>query len=414
MPERRQTYFLFQGLLTSVLLLMFAVQRSSIPSWGPRITLLGGALLASLVAIRLLPARILSSWLFQVALFMIDAVLASSTLAWTRPQSDLYFIYVLIIFGTALMREFWQSLLVALVCSLLYLASAWSAARGFPADEAFWLRFSFLWVITPFLAILSRDAAQAQRDHEEKYQGRLVQAERLATLGQLAGEVAHRIKGPLTTILVDAEVLAYKLRSKEAHKELQQIQEEVARCKQILKNLLDLGRIEEFDVVSVDLRKPIQAALKSIQPQADKLGISIRVDGLDRALPVKGDPSLLHEAIAAVLQNAVEACRKGGRIGVKAAVVEATPWWHVLKDKTYSAVLTIEDDGRGIEPKDLSRILQPFFTTKGKEGTGLGLSAAFRILQKHGGTIEPHSEGPGLGARFTLTLPSSARGRAKA
>jgi len=67
--------------------------------------------------------------------------------------------------------------------------------------------------------------------------------------------------------------------------------------------------------------------------------------------------------------------------------------------------VSVEDDGRGIRKEDLERIFEPYFTTKGKDGSGLGLSAALRVLQKHGGSIEAFSDGPGRGARITLTIP---------
>lgn len=403
--DRRGTYFAYQGLLTAVLLLLFLYQYRVVEGWLERFGFLLAASLAMLVFLRLARLETLNRPGVQAGLFVTDAVLASLTLHWTNSHSDLYLVYFLIIFGTALTRSLGQSFVVALVTSLLYLLSAWTPSAGFPHYTGFWLRVNFLWVTSAMLAILSRDTQQARGEEEEKYRERLISIERLATLGQAAGEVAHRIKGPLTTILVNAEVLAHRFaKSKDVVKELSEIQEEVGRCKEILKNLLDLGRIEEMDRERLDLRQPLKFALESVAARFKKQGIAHELDGADRPLPVVGDQSLLQEAIAAVLQNAADALPKGGRVRIR---VETTGrvWGAALNGRRQQLMLSIEDDGKGIEAKDQERIFQPFFTTKGRDGTGLGLSAALHILQKHLGSIEAFSEGPGRGSRFTLTLP---------
>ena len=104
--------------------------------------------------------------------------------------------------------------------------------------------------------------------------------------------MAHRIKGPLTTISVNAEVLAHRPETdKSALKELEEIRDEVEKCKAILKDLLDLGRIEEMDVAELDLRAPLRAALKSIETQAQRRSVRLAEDGLAaaaRALVVAG------------------------------------------------------------------------------------------------------------------------------
>lgn len=392
----------------AVLLLLFSGQYQSVSYWGERFIFIFLILGTSMVLLKTASLETLSRWWVQAGLFLLDAALATIMLHWTGAHTDFYLIYFFIIFGTALTRSFAKSFLVALITSLLYLSSSWHAVRGFPHDSGFWLRLMFLWVVSALLAILSRDSQQAQADQENRFQERLIQFERLAALGQVAGEVAHRIKGPLTTILVNAEVLSQKLsHSKSALKELAQIQLEVSHCKEILKNLLDLGRIEEIDMRPMDLRDPIRSAVKSVEPRLKQGGISIVVSGLDSPMPLTGDQSLIHEAAAAVLHNAADASPQGGRISVD--VQKRTPgaWWTHGAAPDYA--VTIRDEGRGIEPADLERIFTAFFTTKGPQGSGLGLSAALRIIQKHGGTIEAHSDGPGCGARFTLIIPTSGR-----
>jgi signal transduction histidine kinase len=233
----------------------------------------------------------------------------------------------------------------------------------------------------------------------------LVQFERLATLGQLSAEVAHRIKGPLTTIMVNAEVLAQRgRRTPQELGELSQIRDEVGHCRDILKGLLDLGRIEEMARVRFDMREPLRHAIDAVTARLRKH--RVRLDSsLAEPLPVEGDAVLMQEALLALLHNAADAVRAGGHIRVAARVASGRFDWRGLSWKPSFCEVSVEDDGRGIQTEDLERIFEPFFTTKGKDGSGLGLSAALRVLQKHGGTIEAFSDGAGRGARFVLSLP---------
>lgn len=393
--ERRSIYFAFQGLLTAVLLLITILQADD--ARGTRLALLIALLLPPLVVLRVAPPRMLGRWWFQTSFFLGDAAIATTALYWKGALPESYFIYVLIIFGTALTRNFKQSIAVGLATSLLFLAVSWSSSV--PRDSIFWLRFQLLIIATILLSTLSHDAHKAQLDQERRYQQRLIHAERLATLGRVAGEVAHRIKGPLTTIRVNAEVLSHKFaKSRDAFEQLAEIQDEVDHCKLILKGLLDLGRIEEMEFAPLDFREVIRFALRSVETQMKRRSMRVALAGLDAPLPVVGDQSLLQEAVASLLQNAIEAGDEGGLVRLSVHRLRSGP-----------IQLIVEDSGRGIAEEDLDRLFQPFFTTKGTEGSGLGLSAAVRILQKHNGTLEAHSDGLGLGAKFTMTIPAAAR-----
>lgn len=378
-----------------VILLLFLYQGKGHEGWVTRLFLLLICMGGSLTLIRLVPEVMLARGWFQAGLFLGDAVLATVILSWIQPRTELFLIFTLIVFGSALTRSARQSLVVAVITIALYCVTWWRPDAWVPQSPVFWLRFLFLVVSSALLAILARDSQQAQDEEKGRFDERLIQVERLATLGQVAAEVAHRIKGPLTTIAVNAEVAAHRHgNDKNTLKELTQITEEVQRCKEILKNLLDLGRIEEMDTEALDLRVPIERALKLIKPQAAERKLRLESTGIERPLLMRGDESLIQEALYALLQNAVEAAHRGGHIRLSA--------------ETYGGRhrLSVIDDGAGVARAELEKIFQPFFTTK-KEGSGLGLSAALRIAQKHGGTVESESAGAGLGAKFTLVLPAS-------
>jgi signal transduction histidine kinase len=395
--RRRAVYFSFQGLFMAVLLLLIIFQGPTRPG-DAALSALAFLLFASLVLLRVVSDEMLTRWWFQAGIFVGDAVAATLTLTlrFMKPQADLFLLYLLVVFGSALTRSARQRMIVALAAIALYLITGWRASRGWPSQPEFWLRAVFLAVSAALMAVLARDSRQAQEEQRRRYEERLVQIGRLATLGRVAGEVAHRIKGPLTTIAVDAEVLASRLsEDKAALKELAEISGEVERCKRILKDLLDLGRIEEMDVMPLDLREPVRAAVKALASQARSKKVKTSSSGLTATMRVKGDTTLLREAVAALLQNAVEASPEGGEVRVSGSTRGG---FHRVQ---------VSDDGAGISSEDLERIFEPFFTTKKGEGSGLGLSAALRIAAKHGGSVEAESLGVGRGARFTLLIPEA-------
>ncbi len=409
MPDRRSSYFAFQGLFLSVLLLIFIydVPRHG-PDWYERFASLVLILGSPLVLIRIISPKALSSWGFQAALFVGDAAVASVALQWAQAGANLYLIYVLLIFGTALSRSLPQSLFIAFVSSILFIAKSYRPGFAIARPTGFWLQFLFIWVAASLMALLSADAERAQSEERRSYEKRLVDAERLSSLGQMAAEVAHKIKGPLTTIMVNAEYASAKTRAPGLAKVLGEIREEAARCGEILKDVLSLGRIEELDLDPTDLAQCVRSALRAAGPQIRKFQLKIEESGLESSARVVGDKTMLAQAVSALLQNAIEASPHGGIIRIKLnksrrPLMRRDAWKISLQDPFYR--LTIEDSGNGIDPEHLPNLFKPFFTTK-KDGTGLGLAGALRIIQKHRGTIEAASLGPGLGARFVVTIPA--------
>jgi signal transduction histidine kinase len=409
MKDRRSTYFIFQALLTIVLLLFFFYRREIVMQWPLRLLVLSLVMGAMLIFLALSPMKWLMRQSVQGIWFISDVLLSSFTVYWAhQPGSDLYVTYFLVIFGTALTENITQSFLVALVATLLYGYTALMNAHGLPADPEFWLRLPYLWIFASFTAMLTRDSRDARQMQEQTYKERLFHMERLAALGQIAAEVAHRIKAPLTTIRVNAEVLAHQRDiPQKMQGDLVQIQQEVDHCKEILQKLLDLGRIEEMDTLSLDLRDSIRSALETVKPQLAQHHIQLSAEDLNTSAALKGDPILVTEAILAILQNAIEAMPEGGRLRVGLQRVREKAWWEIRRKSQETFEIMIEDSGIGIAPDQLETIFRPFFTTKTGQGSGLGLSAALRIVDKHGGSIKASSDGIGTGASFRMIFPST-------
>jgi len=409
MTERRTVYFVYQGLLTIILFLFFLFERIHIVGWEGRFAFLVVAFGGMLVVLARVPMVWLTNPRVQTAWFLGDVILTSLTLQWIQqPTSDLYLIYFLVIFGTALTQNMIQSFLVAFLATLLYTYSTLRNSSGVTFQAEFWLRIPFLWIAASFTAMLSNDTRQEREREQLMYQERLFHMERLAALGQISAEVAHRIKAPLTTIRVNAEVLGHQPDTpKRMFGELKQIEDEVDHCKEILQKLLDLGRIEEMDSLNFDLQEVIQTAIDTIDPQLNNSKIQLRREGHTESAMMNGDPILVREAIVAVLQNAVEAMPDGGSLRLGLYWIKHGGWWQLRRRNPDTYDLIVEDSGAGIKAEELETIFRPFFTTKIGQGSGLGLSAALRILDKHHGFIKVSSEGLGKGASFTLSFPGN-------
>lgn len=250
-------------------------------------------------------------------------------------------------------------------------------------------------------------------------QRRLLQSEKLASLGTLAAGVAHELNNPLSNISSSCQLLQEELDTADPDRLqvwLRQIDAETERARQIVLALLEYGRPRELDLKAVRLAEIIDntrmLAGSTVRRHAARLHIDIPDD-----LRVKADAQRLQQVFINLLQNALDAGADGTNIRITAtscanpqrplpdgAEVLGEPECR-LSEGTPFAEITVEDDGPGIDPADLPHIFDPFFTTREPgHGMGLGLYIVQEIVREHEGCIAVASN-PGRGTRITLRLP---------
>jgi signal transduction histidine kinase len=231
---------------------------------------------------------------------------------------------------------------------------------------------------------------------------RLVQADKLSSIGLLAAGVAHEVNTPLAVISTYAQMLAKQV-AEDSQKSLilEKIAKQTFRASEIVNSLLNFSRTSTTSFGGVNVNRVVQETLSLLEHQLQKSGVEIKTD-LDSDLPsVHGNAGKLQQVFLNLFLNARDAMTNGGTLEIRSYCDGA------------GAKIEVSDTGHGIAPENLHRIYDPFFTTKGaKKGTGLGLSVTYGIIQEHGGSIEVFNRRGG-GATFRVELPVAVPGSAR-
>jgi PAS domain S-box-containing protein len=256
------------------------------------------------------------------------------------------------------------------------------------------------------LLLEARAAAAAEREQAAErakayrelkaIQARLIQSEKMSSLGRMAASVAHEINNPLGAIVVYSHLLLENTSEDfPGRGNLQKVIREATRCRDIVRGLLDFARPGPGTRQKADLNAIIRAAYDLLKGQAVFKDVQVTLDLSPTPLLITADSSQLQQSFTNIMVNAAEAISGPVTITIRS--------WHDASRQM--AVVSFSDTGCGIPPENLERILEPFFTTKQEgHGTGLGLAIAYGIVERHGGTVKVDSR-LGEGTTFTVWLP---------
>ncbi len=226
----------------------------------------------------------------------------------------------------------------------------------------------------------------------------LLQSEKMASLGKLSAGVAHQLNNPLGGITLYANLILedYEL-EEDAREDLHRVLKDAERCRDTVKELLEFTRQTRHFMKPNDLNQAITRTLFLLERQPLFHNIAIEKD-LSETLPlVTCDLQQMNHVIMNLILNAAQAMDGRGTLGIKTAPIEAGE--HIRFE--------ISDTGPGISPDNLTRIFEPYFTTKEEgQGTGLGLSLVYRIIENHNGQITAQST-LGVGTSFTIEMPAT-------
>lgn len=266
--------------------------------------------------------------------------------------------------------------------------------RSISKQASLAMRNAQLYVELRHYAAELEDRVEARTNQLKTTQDQLLRSEKLASLGRLAGEIAHEINNPLQPIMTLLEDAIEDLEDdrKIEVESLEIAMSEVKRMKSLVQNLLDFAKPDTKAGVDIFLGDLIRKTMSITRKLLQKKHIELKMD-LKGAGHTMGNPDQLKQVFVNMAINASDAMTPKGKGNLDIIMWEDDQFVHVI----------VKDTGVGIEPEQLSQIFEPFFSTK-KDGSGLGLAITHSIIEAHGGLIDVRSE-VGVGTEFQISLP---------
>ncbi|HET6485556.1 MAG TPA: ATP-binding protein, partial [Spirochaetia bacterium] len=246
--------------------------------------------------------------------------------------------------------------------------------------------------------------ATLQKSHQVA-QDRLVQTERLASMGQISAGVAHEINNPLSTILLYSHMLLKAHRDGDAESEdIQMIVNEANRCRYIMRGLLDFARQTRVVKAPADLGTLARDVVDGMVMRLGESPTRVRCEVQEGMPAASVDGEQVRQMLVNLVQNGIDAVESTGRPGEVHVSVG-------LSESADLAVLRVRDTGCGMPAEVVKEIFTPFYTTKALgKGTGMGLSIVYGVVKMHAGDISVDSQ-VGAGTTFTVRIPIGARSR---
>jgi len=246
---------------------------------------------------------------------------------------------------------------------------------------------------------MEREARQRAIELEQS-QAQLIQVEKLAAMGRLAASIAHELNNPLQAIQNCLHlVLRRPLPEPKRRQYLEMAQEEVERLIGIVQGMLEFYRPSKGQRAPVDTNTIVENVLALADKQLQHGQVTVHQYLTPDLPPLEAVSDQLKQVFLNIVINAVEAMPNGGDLSINTGLSPDGRW----------VMVSFKDTGVGLLPEERANIFEPFYTTK-TQGTGLGLSVSYGIIERHGGSIEVQSE-PGQGSCFTVKLPVSQPGQ---
>ncbi|MBI4772685.1 MAG: PAS domain-containing protein [Deltaproteobacteria bacterium] len=260
--------------------------------------------------------------------------------------------------------------------------------------------------------ITNRKQAEAARN---KLHDLLVQARKMESVGRLAGGVAHDLNNLLSPILGYSDMLLEDLgRNDNRRESVNEILNAGNRARDLVRQLLAFSRKQTLEFKAVDINETIEG-FRSLLRRTIPEDIVIKIVSLPGVLPVMADVGQMEQVIMNLAVNAADAMRDGGALTIETTITDLDESYaetHPDVSPGQYVMLAISDTGHGMDEETRKQIFEPFFSTKGERGTGLGLATVYGIVKQHAGNIWVYSE-PGNGTTFKIYLPIAGKAPAK-
>ncbi len=239
---------------------------------------------------------------------------------------------------------------------------------------------------------------RARMEAQRSAENRLIQAAKLAAVGEMAAGIAHELNNPLTSVTGFAELVLEEMpEGSESRKDLETVMREALRARDVVRRLLDFARQSESTRARASLNEVVEDVVALSKHLIHTSGIELKIE-LEQNLPwVLMDANQMKQVLINLVHNSLQAMPDGGEMEIKTS--------NASRHNRDWITVSVQDTGVGIPQLEQARIFEPFYTTKGNQGgTGLGLSVTYGIITDHGGQIDVVSQ-PGAGAKFTVWLP---------
>ncbi|ACL01817.1 PAS/PAC sensor hybrid histidine kinase [Desulfatibacillum aliphaticivorans] len=279
---------------------------------------------------------------------------------------------------------------------------------GKPVDvEVLTSAFSMGAAMATHVILRDISARKNMEKEKEQLQEQLSMSQKLESIGRLAGGVAHDLNNLLSPIIGFGEILSDDIGPDDPKREaVEEILGAGLRARNLVRQLLAFSRKQTLEFKPLDISKTL-GAFKNLLRRTIPEDIEIRVISSQKVLPVMADAGQIEQVIMNLAVNAADAMPNGGVLTLETGMADLDADYAKLHSEVQPgryAALVISDTGQGMDQAARERAFEPFFSTKGKHGTGLGLATVYGIVKQHGGSIWLYSE-EGQGATFKIYLP---------